>query len=136
MRQESTRFESDGFQVSMPHFMEEIVAEITHLARRSPDISQRSGVSVRVSICNYENVVSNAIRRAIRVDEQLVAPRISDLTAIMASTAGKIEMETMGDGREDKIIDRLVQGAVQAVFNRYFALEELEDLTGNFDRGL
>ena len=45
--------------------MKEVVAEITALARRSPEINQRSGVSVRVSIANYETVISNALRRAI-----------------------------------------------------------------------
>ena len=47
----------------MPQFMKEIVAELTHLARRSHDVSQRSGVSVRMSVANYENLVSNALRR-------------------------------------------------------------------------
>ena len=58
------------------------------LARKHPDISQRSGVSVRVSICNYENVQSNALRRAIVLGEKDAAPRISDLSAVIASTAG------------------------------------------------
>ena len=40
----------------MPQYMKEIVAEITHLARRSHDVSQRSGVSVRMSVANYENM--------------------------------------------------------------------------------
>ena len=44
--------------------MKQIVAELTHLARRSAEISQRSGVSVRVSICNYENLLSSALKRA------------------------------------------------------------------------
>ena len=58
----------------MPEYMAEIVAELTHLARRSSEISQRSGVSVRVSICNYENMVSNALKRAIRLRETRCLP--------------------------------------------------------------
>jgi len=47
--------------------MKQVVAELTHLARKAPEISQRSGVSVRVSICNWENLLSNALKRAIRL---------------------------------------------------------------------
>src|SRR5258708_898566 len=49
MEAERYTFASDTFEFVIPQYMKEIVAEVTHLARRSPDISQRSGVSVRVS---------------------------------------------------------------------------------------
>ena len=62
---------------SMPAFMEELVAELTHLARRSPEISQRSGVSVRVSVANMEVLEAAAIKRAVRLGEPVAAPRIS-----------------------------------------------------------
>src|SRR5437762_428993 len=100
MEQEATHFGANGYQATYPKYMKEIIAEITHLARKNPDISKRSGVSVRVSICNYENVLSNAMRRAIRCDERQVSPRVSDLSAVLASTAGKIELETVGDTSE------------------------------------
>ena len=135
MEQEATPFGANGYQVSYPKYMKEIIAEITHLARKNPDISKRSGVSVRVSICNYENVLSNALRRAIRCDERQVAPRISDLSAVLASTAGKIELETVGDTSEERLIERIVQGAIVNVWNRYFLLSEFEGLLGRFDRG-
>ena len=135
MEQEATPFGANGYQVSYPKYMKEIIAEITHLARKNPDISKRSGVSVRVSICNYENVLSNAMRRAIRCDERQVTPRISDLSAVLASTAGKIELETVGDTSEERLIERIVQGAIVNVWNRYFLLSEFEGLLGRFDRG-
>src|ERR1043166_9673578 len=59
VEQERARFDDD-FSTVTPDFMSEIIAEITHLARRSPDINQRSGVSVRVSIANFENIASSA----------------------------------------------------------------------------
>src|SRR6188472_4128443 len=65
MEQERSEYATDGIEVTVPTFMKEIVAELTHLARRSHDVSQRSGVSVRMSVANYENIVSNATRRAI-----------------------------------------------------------------------
>src|SRR5438876_680824 len=116
-------------------YMQEIVAELTHLARKAPEISQRSGVSVRVSICNWENLLSNALKRAIRLDEREVAPRVSDLGAIVASTSGKIEMETLGDGGEDNVLGKLVQKAVLNVFNRSFTGGELDPVIAAIQDG-
>src|SRR2546426_798688 len=89
MEAELTRFPADGFQTVTPAYMKEIVAELTQLARKAPEISQRSGVSVRVSICNYENLVSSALKRAIRLGEQAAAPRVSDLGAVLGSPGGQ-----------------------------------------------
>src|SRR5205823_3739403 len=80
--------------VVTPPFMEELIAELTHLARRSAEISQRSGVSVRVSVANAEVLQAAALKRAIRLGEPIGAPRVSDLGAVVASTAGKVELES------------------------------------------
>lgn len=136
MEQERTVFADEGFQTAVPPFMREIVAETTHLARKNPDISQRSGVSARVSICNYENLLSSALRRAIRLNERQVAPRVSDLLAIVPSTQGKIELETVGDVKEDRVVEKLVQGAVLNVFNRHCSIAEFEPLVARFEHGL
>jgi magnesium chelatase subunit I len=136
MEQERGVFHDEEYETIVPAYMREIVAEVTHLARKSPDISQRSGVSVRVSVANYENMLSSALRRAIRLREKQVAPRISDLLALVQSTGGKIELETVGDRDEEKVIDKLLQKAVLNVFNRHFALHEFDELLANFDNGL
>src|SRR5258708_16458880 len=102
MEAESVAFETEGIESSCPQFMKEVIAEITHQARRSSDVSQKSGVSVRVSISNFENVNSNAVRRAIRLKERQAVPRVSDLTAVIASPPGKIELDTVGEAREEK----------------------------------
>jgi len=136
MEAERTQFPTEGVQAASSEYMKQIVAELTHLARRSADISQRSGVSVRVSICNYENLLSSALKRAIRLGEGHAAPRVSDLAAIVASTTGKIEMEAMGDGGEDKVLAKLMQRAVLGVFNRHFSGGELDDVVGAFQGGL
>ncbi len=128
MQAEATPLQVEGIEVAFPDFMREIVAEITHQARRSSEISQRSGVSVRVSITNAENVLSNAVRRAIRLKERQAAPRVSDLAAVVASTAGKIELDTVGEAREEKIVEKLVRLAVLKVFRDYFDVAELEQL--------
>ena len=136
MEQERGLFVDEEYDTIVPSYMREIVAEVTHLARKSPEISQRSGVSVRVSVANYENMLSNALRRAIRLHEKQVAPRISDLIALVQSTGGKIELETVGDRDEEKVIEKLLQKAVLNVFNRHFALHEFDELLAGFDNGL
>ena len=133
--QESFLAEVEGIAVSVPRFMDEIIAEISRLARRSPDVNQRSGVSVRASITNYEVMRANATRRAIRLRESEAAPRISDLAFIRPTLEGKVEFETVEDGREEQIIDRLIQGAVVAVFNRYCSITEMEPLIEAFKAG-
>ena len=132
---EQRRFGGDEFECYVPTYMEEIIAEVTHLARKSPDINQRSGVSVRVSIANYETIRSNAIRRAVTRGEKLAVPRISDLPYIRSSTTGKIELETIEETKEDKIIDNLVRKAVMNVFNRYYRLQDLEEIVIQFSGG-
>ena len=136
MEAESAQFVADGLETSYPKYMKEIIAEITHQARRSQDISQRSGVSVRVSISNYENVMSNAIKRSIRLNEHQAVPRISDLPALVASTSGKIELDTVGDAKEDRIIQKLVKNAIIKVFGDYFEVAEFEQLVAGFEKGL
>ncbi len=136
MEQEATRFEQDGYPVEVPDYMREIVAELTQLARRSSEISQRSGVSVRVSITNYETLVANALRRAIRLRERPAVPRVSDLGALVASTAGKVEPETAGDADESKVLDKLVQRALLNVWNRRLQLGSFEELLAAFRQGL
>ncbi|MBI2494212.1 MAG: magnesium chelatase [Candidatus Rokubacteria bacterium] len=136
MDAERTRFSADGVQTVAPGYMKQVVAELTHLARRSPEISQRSGVSVRVTICNWENLLSSALKRAIRLGENVAAPRVSDLGALVASTAGKIELETVGDTSEDRVLGKLVQRAVLGVFAKSFGGGELDEVVAAFQNGL
>jgi magnesium chelatase subunit I len=139
MRQERTRFEDvpGGPHLEEPPWMLEVVAELSHLARRAPEVSQRSGVSVRVSTANLETLLANAYRRAVRLGEPAAAPRVSDLVAVLPSTTGKIELETVGDNvPEERIVERLVNRAVLAVFGRRLSLDALEEVVAAFDAGL
>lgn len=124
-----------GFSVTTPAFMSEIVAEVSRLARKSPDINQRSGVSVRVSIANFEAMLANALRRAITNGDDVIVPRVSDLPFLVPTTWGKVEFETVEEGREEQILEKLIQGAVIAVFNRNFSLGELEPVVNRFKAG-
>ena len=71
---------------------------------------------MRLSVANYETLVANAMRRSLRTGETLVVPRVSDLDALAASTTGKVEFETLDDGREGEILEHLVRAAVLSVF--------------------
>ena len=135
VQQEAAPIDAEGATVTVPEFMREIIAEISRLARRSPDVNQRSGVSVRASITNFEAMSANAVRRSIRLGEDEAVPRISDLAFIRPALEGKVEFETVEDGREEQIIDRLIQGAVVAVFNRHCSITEMEPLIEAFKAG-
>ncbi|MCY4623761.1 MAG: sigma 54-interacting transcriptional regulator [Chloroflexi bacterium] len=134
--QERSRFADTEEAVVVPDFMAEIIGEFTSLARRSADINQRSGVSVRVSIANYETLAACALRRAIRYNETQAVPRVSDLPFIVASTLGKLELETVEDGREARVVDELTKKAVLNVFNRHFDANDFVELQLRFEEGL
>ncbi|MGK2852075.1 MAG: sigma 54-interacting transcriptional regulator [Candidatus Limnocylindrales bacterium] len=138
VRQEKQRFAPDEGEpvVVRPPFMEEILAELTHLARRSPEISQRSGVSVRVSVANTEILEAAALKRAVWLGESLAAPRVSDLGAVVATTVGKVELESVGDeAPEERIVERLITKALYATFTRHVVLEMLEPVVEAFEEG-
>jgi magnesium chelatase subunit I len=134
--QEARPLEAEQLTVNVPEFMAEIISELSQQARRSPHINQRSGVSVRMSITNYETLVANASRRALRNGEREVVPRVSDLDALVSSTAGKIEFETLDDGREEQVLERIVKASVLEVFRARCRPERLTTLVGTFDEGL
>jgi len=139
VRQEKQRFSRgvDEPAIVVPGFMEELLAELTHLARRSPEISQRSGVSVRVTVANAEVLEAAALRRAVRLGEAVAAPRVSDLGGAVASTVGKIELESVGDDSpEERIVERLITKALFTTFGRHVDLDDMDDVVMSFEDGL
>jgi magnesium chelatase subunit I len=124
---------SGGPPVSVPPYLQEVIAEISQLARRSPHLNQRSGVSVRLTIANYETLVANSVRRALRNGEPVAVPRVSDLAALVPSTQGKIEVEALEEGREHEVVAQLVAAAVLAVFRRRVTLDDPAAVVAAFD---
>ena len=120
----------------VPQYIKEIVEEIARLARTSPHVNQQSGVSVRMSIANLENVVSNAERRSIINRERRIVPRVSDLGSASASARGKLEL-TMSedDGHEDKLIGRIIDEATKNIFALHHDLRELRPIVDHFEGG-
>jgi magnesium chelatase subunit I len=133
--QEATPLQADGVQVRMPAYMSQIVATLSHLARESPHVNQRSGVSVRLTVSNHEVLVANAARRALRHGEDVVVPRVSDLDALAASTMGKIEIESLDDGRDEAVAGHLVKSAVLTVFRERTDPAVLRDVLEAFEGG-
>lgn len=132
MEQEAAPMAVGEHQLVVPEFMRRIVAQITHLARKSPDISQRSGVSVRATVSNYETLMANALRRGLRLGEQQAVPRICDLPYVIPSMQGKVEFETFEDGQEEAILEKIINAAIEKIFASYFHADELDALAEPF----
>jgi magnesium chelatase subunit I len=136
VNQEATPIGDVGVDVEVPDYMAEVVATISHLARRSPQVNQRSGVSVRLSVANYETLAASAARRALRLGEPDAVARISDLDSLASSTAGKIEVESMDEERDALIVGRMVSEAVLAVFRARVPMDTVREALGAFDEGV
>ncbi len=119
--------------VIVPEFMEELISTFTHMARSSPQVNQRSGVSVRLTVANMETLVAAATRRSLRLGETEIVPRVSDLDSLISSTAGKIEIESLEEGRDGEVIDHLLRGAVLTVFKDRFSGEGVRQVVDAFD---
>jgi magnesium chelatase subunit I len=136
MEQELPVIDRADRTLGVPSFMLEIIAQLTFEARACNEINQGSGVSVRISINNYETILSNAEKRAVRLDEREIVPRLSDLHAVLASTTGKIELEYAGEEKKaEELIDRLLNRAVLKVFDKYFDTEKLKPIAEYFEKG-
>lgn len=127
---------ADGPQVAVPRFLEEIVEETARLARSSPHVNQASGVSTRMSIANYENLLSNAERRAVLHNESPVVARVTDLAQLTASSRGKMELNlTEEPGQEDKLVVRLIEEAVKVIFDQHLDPKQFRPVVEYFESG-
>ena len=122
--------------VRTPRFMEEIIATFSHLARQSSQVNQRSGVSVRLSVANTEVLAANAVRRGLRLGEREVVPRVCDLESLPAATSGKVEIETLEEGRDGAVIENLLRAAVLTVFKARVSPNEVREAVAAFEEGI
>ncbi|HJU10815.1 MAG TPA: hypothetical protein VJ728_08055 [Candidatus Binataceae bacterium] len=136
MDQECTYPANSALPLRVPQFLKDILAQITFEARASNEINQASGVSVRVTINNLESVMSNAEKRAVLNGENEIVPRLSDLHSAYASTAGKLELEYVGeDKKEEDLIERLVNRAVLKIFDHHIKVDDLKRVIAYFEEG-
>jgi magnesium chelatase subunit I len=122
--------------VLVPAFMKEIVAALTSELRRSPHVNHRSGVSVRYSIGNLETLQAASVRRAARAGEPEAVPRVCDLPAVLMSSEGRVEFDTLEEGREPEILSRALRTAELEVFRRRLSGFDFTSLLLRFDEGL
>ncbi|MEJ2502141.1 MAG: magnesium chelatase [Gemmatimonadota bacterium] len=131
--------ERDGKPVQVPGFVAELIERVAFLARSDKRIDQRSGVSQRMPITVLENAVSNAERRAVLLDEDVVVPRVSDVHAALPAITGKMELEYEGELQgAPKIARELISRAALETFESRRRLpvdEQLDEIVDHFDRG-
>jgi len=126
----------EGEPIAVPAFLKAIVEETSRLARSSPHVNQSSGVSVRMSIANYDNMLSNAERRSVLQGEEQTTARISDLAFLAASSRGKMELAMSEEpGEEDRLVTRLVDEAVKTVFDEHFQTKRFRNVVEYFESG-
>ncbi len=109
--------------VTVPELIHDIIEQISFEARKSEHVDQTSGVSARLTISAYENLISNVERRAALNDEKDYFPRICDLYSVVASIVGKVELVYEGELEGPNIIAiNLIGEATKKVFNQHFPL--------------
>jgi magnesium chelatase subunit I len=133
MDQEARPAAQAAVRVRVPPFIKEILAALTAELRRSPQINQRSGVSVRYSIGNLETVVASALRRAARAGEAEAVPRLVDLPAALAGSVGRVEFDAVEEGREEEILLRALRNAILEVFRRRLAGFDFAPILSRFE---
>ncbi len=120
-KQEARDRRDGGMKVHIPEFFREIIEQIAVEARSSEFVDQKSGVSVRMTVTSLENVISNAERRALLNNEDVIVPRICDLYAALPAITGKVELVYEGEQEGETNVSRALIGkAVRTVFLRYF----------------
>jgi magnesium chelatase subunit I len=125
-----------GVPLRVPVFMKEVVAALTAELRRSQHVNHRSGISVRYSIGNLETMQAAAVRRAARAGEPEAVPRVVDLPAVLMSSEGRVEFDTIEEGRESEILLRAMRTAELEVFRRRLSGYDFAPLLHRFDEGL
>ncbi len=135
MDQEAARIDG-AVPLRVPIFMKEVVAALTAELRRSAHVNHRSGISVRYSIGNLETLQAAAVRRAARAGEPEAVPRVVDLPAVLMSSEGRVEFDTIEEGREADILLRAMRTAELEVFRRRLSGYDFAPLLERFDEGL
>src|SRR6202522_3695172 len=123
-------------RLQIPKYIQEVIERIAFAAREDKKIDKRSGVSQRLPISAIENVISNAERRALRNDEKLVVPRVSDVYAALPAITGKLELEYEGAMKGADYVGReLIRAAIAKTYDEYFTGANVQQIVQWFDLG-
>ncbi len=122
--------------VRVPEFISELIERIAFEARVDKRIDKKSGVSQRMPITVMENVVSNAERRALKLGEREIVPRIADVYAALPAITGKIELEYEGELIGGHVIAReLIRRAADATYHDHGIGINTDEIVIWFDSG-
>ena len=107
--------------VSFNEMAKDLVEQIAVEARKSEYVDAKSGVSARLTISAYENLVASAERRSIINQEKNVSVRISDFSSVIPAITGKVELVYEGEHEGPAIVaQNLIGKAIRAQFVNYF----------------
>lgn len=114
--------------VHVPSLAKDLLEQISFEARESEYIDNKSGVSARLSITAYENLLSTAERRALRSGHETTSVRLSDFMGIIPAITGKVELVYEGEQEGAAFVaQHLIGDAIHTFFPAYFPkIEKLE----------
>ena len=126
--QEAKLDQSQSDSVYVPDLARDLLEQISFEARESEYIDNKSGVSARLSITAYENLLSTAERRALRKGNDKTTLRLTDFMGIIPAITGKVELVYEGEQEGAAIVaQHLIDDAIHTFFPAYFPkIEKLE----------
>jgi magnesium chelatase subunit I len=126
--QEAKLDESQSDLVYVPSLAKDLLEQISFEARESEYIDNKSGVSARMSITAYENLLSTAERRTLKSGNDKTTLRLSDFMGIIPAITGKVELVYEGEQEGAAIVaQHLIGDAIHTFFPAYFPkIEKLE----------
>ena len=112
-------------RIHVPELMKDLIEQIAIEARSSEYVDEKSGVSARLTISAYENLISAAERRLYINDENHTVVRVADLIGIVPAITGKIELVYEGEQEGAGLVAyTLIGKAVRTLFTQYFPSPE------------
>ena len=119
--QESKLAPEQTSSVNIHPLIKELIEQISFEARSSEYVDEKSGVSARLTISAYENLISFAERRRIINNEKITNARVSDLAGVITAITGKVELVYEGEQEGPaKVANILISKAIRNVFEKYF----------------
>lgn len=120
-QQEASLTSEQRMNVEADGLVKDLVEQIAFEARSSEFIDKKSGVSARLTISAYENLISNAERRMIINHEERTFVRISDFLGVIPAITGKIELVYEGELEGPaKVANILIGKAIKTLLLKYF----------------
>ena len=119
--QETNNSSAQNESIHVPELAKDLLEQIVFEARDSEYIDAKSGVSARLSISAFENLLSTAERRALLSGDQKTRIRLSDFDGIIPAITGKVELVYEGEQEGAEVIaEKLVKNAIKTLFPSFF----------------